>query len=185
MSESAPDIPPDTKDWTWTLERTCQECGFTAGEVAGADVPALIRSLTAPWAEVLQRPDVAIRHRPDRWAALEYACHVRDVCRVFTVRLRLMLERETPAFPDFAPDDAAAAGRYAEQAAPRVGAELTAAAGGLAADYAAVQADGSQWERTGLRSDGKEFTVLALGRYLLHDLAHHLHDVGARPSAAG
>ena len=26
---TAPDaITPDTKDWTWVLERTCPECGF-------------------------------------------------------------------------------------------------------------------------------------------------------------
>ena len=33
--------------------------------------------------------------------------------------------------------------------------------------------------RTGLRSDGSEFTVLTLGQYFLHDLAHHLVDVRA------
>ncbi len=181
MSEAAPDIPPDTKDWTWTLDRTCDECGFAAGEVAAEDVPDLITALTAPWPEVLRRPDVGVRRRADRWSDLEYACHVRDVCRVFTVRLRLMREQEAPAFPDFGPDDAALAGRYAEQDPARVGGELGAAAAGLAADYAAVPGDGAGWELTGLRSDGKEFTVLTLGRYLLHDLAHHLHDVGAGP----
>jgi hypothetical protein len=36
-----------------------------------------------------------------------------------------------------------------------------------------------QWDRTGLRSDGSEFTVLTLGQYFLHDLAHHLVDVRA------
>ena len=36
-----------------------------------------------------------------------------------------------------------------------------------------------QWGRTGLRSDGSEFTVLTLGQYFLHDLAHHLVDVRA------
>ncbi|HET6968280.1 MAG TPA: DinB family protein, partial [Ornithinibacter sp.] len=30
----------------------------------------------------------------------------------------------------------------------------------------------------GHRSDGSEFTVLTLGQYGLHDLAHHLWDVG-------
>jgi len=32
-----------------------------------------------------------------------------------------------------------------------------------------------------VRSDGATFTALTLGRYLLHDLAHHLHDVGLDP----
>lgn len=184
MTEAAPDIPPETKDWTWTLDRTCEECGFSAGAVPGDTVADRVRDLTDPWAQVLQRAEVAVRRRPDRWSDLEYACHVRDACRVFTVRLRLMLEQEAPGFADWSPDDAAVAGRYAEQDPTGVGRELAAAAGGLAADYGAVQEDGSLWERTGHRSDGKEFTVLTLGRYLLHDLAHHLHDVAAPGTAA-
>ncbi len=41
--------------------------------------------------------------------------------------------------------------------------------------------DGSQWQRTGRRSDGAEFTVESFARYFIHDPVHHLHDVtGAR-----
>ena len=53
---------------------------------------------------------------------------------------------------------------------------------------AAVLADrfdgvtGGQWARTGVRSDGAHFTVESLARYLVHDLVHHLHDVGGATS---
>ena len=33
-------ITPDDKDWTWVLERTCPECGFTASAVDATDVAA-------------------------------------------------------------------------------------------------------------------------------------------------
>ena len=36
---------------------------------------------------------------------------------------------------------------------------------------------GDDWERTGLRGDGRPFTITELCRYLLHDVEHHLHDV--------
>ena len=36
----------DTKDWTWTLERVCSECGFDAGVVPAATA-ALEGGLTA------------------------------------------------------------------------------------------------------------------------------------------
>jgi hypothetical protein len=36
-----------------------------------------------------------------------------------------------------------------------------------------------QFERPGRRSNGSVFTVRTLGQYFAHDLAHHLHDVGA------
>ena len=34
----ASQIVPDTKDWTWTLQRPCPDCGFDAGSVAAADI---------------------------------------------------------------------------------------------------------------------------------------------------
>jgi len=38
---------------------------------------------------------------------------------------------------------------------------------------------GESWQRTGRRSDGASFTVDTFARYFLHDIVHHLHDVGA------
>ena len=35
-----------------------------------------------------------------------------------------------------------------------------------------------QWQRAGRRSNGSVFTVASLGTYYLHDVVHHLHDVG-------
>ncbi len=34
-----------------------------------------------------------------------------------------------------------------------------------------------QWARTGVRSDGAEFTVDSFARYFIHDPIHHLDDV--------
>jgi hypothetical protein len=36
------------------------------------------------------------------------------------------------------------------------------------------------WGRPGRRSNGSTFTVESLGRYFLHDIEHHLHDVRPR-----
>ncbi len=36
-----------------------------------------------------------------------------------------------------------------------------------------------QWDLRGTRSNGSKFTVATLGIYLVHDIEHHLHDVGA------
>ncbi len=169
-------IEPDTKDWTWTLERRCPECGVEAAGFAPDRVAARIRAVTAPWPVVLARPDVRRRPDPATWSALEYACHVRDVCRLFERRVRAMLESEDPRFEDWDQDETAVADHYGEQDPARVAGELAAAAAGFAAVYDGVT--GPAWDRPGTRSDGSRFTVLSLGQYTLHDLAHHLHDVG-------
>ncbi len=170
------DIEPDTKDWTWTLQRPCPDCGIVTAEIGPDAVSGLVSAYTEPWAAVLERADV--RQRPDAhtWSPLEYACHVRDVCRLFDRRARLMLAEADPPFENWDQDEAAVADRYGEQDPAVVAEELAAAAGRFAMTYAAVS--GSQWERTGVRSNGSRFTVLTLGQYGLHDLGHHLWDVG-------
>jgi len=169
-------IEPDTKDWTWVLDRVCAECGFEAGAVEPTDLAEAIHDNTRAWYDVLDRPDVRTRRRADRWSDLEYACHVRDVHLLFDERVRLMLTEDDPAFANWNQDDTAAEGRYDEQDPHQVVVELVEAAADVAARYAAVP----DWSRTGRRSDGSVFTVATLGRYHLHDVVHHVHDVGAR-----
>ena len=88
-----------------------------------------------------------------------------------------MLFQDDPLFPDWDQDATALAERYWSQDPVIVGAELAAAAETIARRFEAVGED--QWTRPGRRSNGSVFTVDSIGRYLLHDLVHHLHDVEA------
>src|SRR5260370_38004117 len=84
-------ITPDTKNWTWVLERPCPECGFEAAAFPRENVSALLRENAAGWhAMMAETADVRTRPEPQVWSPLEYACHVRDVCRIYDERLRLM-----------------------------------------------------------------------------------------------
>jgi hypothetical protein len=168
-------ISPDTKDWTWVLNRPCPECGFDSRTITGRDVPALIRANIAEWPAVLSDPAVRDRRRPDAWSPLEYACHVRDVFRIYTYRLNLMLTEDDPAFPNWDQDETAVTDRYGEQVPGAVIAELVSAGETLADAFEAVPDDA--WQRTGTRSDGAHFTVETFARYFVHDPIHHLHDV--------
>ena len=126
-------IDPDTKDWTWVLERPCDECGFDASALPAATVPALVRGNVTQWRPLLlagdgtPRPGVAERPSDDRWSAIEYACHVRDVFRLYDERLALMLTRRNPTFPNWDQDETAVSDRYIEQAPVQVLAGLEAA----------------------------------------------------------
>src|SRR3954454_15989399 len=100
-------IMPDTKDWTWVLRRACPECGFDAQQFPRERVGTMIRDNAGEWQRVLARPDV--RDRPDdvTWSPLEYACHVRDVFRLYDERLRLMLAEDDPLYPNWDQDETA------------------------------------------------------------------------------
>jgi SAM-dependent methyltransferase len=168
-------IEPDTKDWTWVLREPCPECGFVAADMDRRRFGDAIRADAMGWPPILALPDAARRPDESTWSPLEYACHVRDVHRIFAERLRLMLEEDEPRFANWDQDEAAVADRYDLQDPAVVGEELVAAASAVAQQYDAVPGDA--WGRRGLRSNGSEFTVESIGRYHLHDIVHHAHDV--------
>ena len=168
-------MEPDTKDWTWVLDRPCPECGLDTSTIDHDDVPAMLRANAVAWRDVLARDDVRTRPDPDTWSPLEYAAHVRDTCRVYTERLHLMLTQDGPAYPNWDQDATAVADRYGEQDPATVADELVDAGTRLADAFDAVPADA--WDRTGARSDGAAFTIETFARYFVHDPIHHLHDV--------
>lgn len=169
-------IEPDAKDWTVVIDEGCAECGF-APPADLADVGARIRATVPGWRAALARPDARRRPAPQRWSPLEYGCHVRDVCRIFRVRLEQMLHEEDAHFANWDQDATAVADRYHEQDPATVAEEYAAAAEALADAFDTVT--GEQWQRPGTRSNGSRFTVETFAVYLLHDLLHHEADVAA------
>ena len=144
--------------------------------MAAADIAPLVTAFTDPWPAVLARPDAALRPAPSTWSPLEYACHVRDVCRLFEQRLQLMLDHDAPTFANWDQDETAVADRYGEQDPPP--SPASSRRRGPRSRRRTRGCRPTAWERTGIRSNGSEFTVLTLGQYGLHDLRHHLWDVG-------
>lgn len=168
-------IDPDTKNWTWVLERACPDCGFDSSAVVYDDIPDLIRADVERWEAVLRRKDVALRPDDSTWSALEYAAHVRDAHRIFRTRLALVLTEDDPEFANWDQDATALADDYNSHDPATVASELGDAARALADDFAAVPPENRH--RTGRRSDGSNFSVESLAAYYIHDPIHHLWDV--------
>ncbi|MGN6686531.1 MAG: DinB family protein [Actinomycetales bacterium] len=170
---SAPSVPPETKDWTFVIDKGCEQCGFrpqppdTTGDRLRATIPV--------WQQRLAADDATARPEPTVWSPVEYACHVRDVCRVFRQRLALMLDEDDPVFANWDQDEAAVEGDYFHQDRATVVEEYAREAEATAAAFDAVK--GEQWERVGRRSNGSVFTVATFAVYFLHDIEHHVHDV--------
>jgi len=171
-------IVPDSKDWTWVLRGPCPECGADVGRIGRGEIAALIRQADDVWREVLCSGDAALveRPRPEVWSAAEYGCHARDVYRVFGLRLNLIRTEDDPLFANWDQDATAIAEDYASQDPAVVGLELAEAGEELASAF--DELDEGAWGRTGRRSDGATFTAETLGQYLMHDVLHHLWDIG-------
>ncbi|WP_156253487.1 DinB family protein [Pseudactinotalea terrae] len=170
-------IEPDSKDWTWVLSRACEDCGFDPESVTRENLASRLARAAEPWPARLTQEDARRRPLPFVWSPTEYAAHIRDMAAVMTGRLQLILTQDDPPFPDWDQDAAAIAGDYAHEEPGEVATQVSAAVGRLSTAYGAVHE--SQWDRPGRRSNGSVFTAFTLGVYALHDLEHHVHDVGA------
>lgn len=159
------------------IEEPCAECGFDSAALDREQIPARTRSTMAAVAAALQRPGAAQRPASQVWSPLEYACHVRDAARIFELRVGRMLDEDDPLFDNWDQDRTAVEDRYWEQDPGVVATQCVAAADVMAARYESV--GGAQWDRPGRRSNGSRFTVESIGRYYLHDLVHHLNDIGS------
>lgn len=168
-------ITPDTKDWTWVLDRPCEECGTEAAAYDPATVPEELRPAIERWRTVLARPDPGRRSDDRTWSPLEYAAHVSEALRVFDDRLALMLSEHRPTFDDWDQDTAAVTGDYGDREPVVVAQDLARNAQRVAAAFG--RAPEGDWDRRGYRSDGAPFTVRTLAQYMIHDVLHHLHDV--------
>ncbi len=165
-------IIPDDKNWTWVLERDCPECGFRSQSWPREQVGGMTRAQGPAWAQHLAAAGVAERPNDDRWSTLEYACHVRDVVRLYRYRLGLMLDQDDPLFPNWDQDATAIADRYGEQDPAIVATELIEAADDLGDAFDGVS--GEQWLRVGRRSDGVAFTVESFSPYVIqYPLQNH------------
>lgn len=185
MTDAAPPPPPppvpgDSKDWTWVLQRVCPECGFDVNRLERQSIGATLRSTAASWSSVLTGATDQLRSRPDAdvWSPLEYACHVRDVYELYSQRLQLMMENDGPRYPNWDQDATAVESRYDLAEPDQVRHQLVENAERLAQQFDEVGS--ADWARTGFRSDGAAFTIETFARYLVHDLVHHLHDVGVK-----
>ncbi len=104
----------------------------------------MTRAAAAEWADILAGEQATLRQRPrpDRWSALEYACHVRDVFALYDQRLELMLTKDGPRYANWNQDETAIEKRYGESDPVDVAAELAAnadrGAGGTEPDFGAT-----------------------------------------------
>jgi len=165
-------------DWTWVLERPCDECEYDAHALSRKELPGRIRAVGGAWRQLLGYGPAVERlsDGDDRtWTPLQYGCHVRDVFKIFEKRARTMLKkRKPPTFKDWDQEEEAIKGDYAGQDPAKVAYDLATNAGKFADLLDRV--DGDEWTKEGTRSDGASFTVESLARYMLHDVEHHLWD---------
>ena len=173
MSDTPRPADPDTRDWTVVIDDGCSECGYTPHDPR--ETQARILALSERWTAVLSREDARERPREGVWSPVEYACHSRDLLRVLGERVTLILDEDNPTFSEYDGEAEAVSGQFWSADPETTADDIARQADKTAFVYATVGE--SDWEKAGLRGDGKKMSIAELSRYLLHDLEHHLVDV--------
>ncbi|MCM0619562.1 DinB family protein [Nocardioides bruguierae] len=178
--DAAAPATPDTKDWTWVLEQPCPDCGFVSGSVPRTALGQTLRAQLPTWRAVVTGEGARTRPDPGTWSPTEYACHVRDVQRVFGERVRAVVAAvdEPARFANWDQDATAVQARYDLADPATTLAELEAGVLEVVDLYDGLDADDEAlWAQRGLRSNGSAFTLETLAAYHLHDVVHHGWDV--------
>lgn len=165
-------IPNETKDWSIVTEKGCGECGYTPH--LGQDTGSRLRHTALAWREVLSNPSAPRRPVPQVWSPLEYAAHARDMCRLASERVELMLTETAPTFSNWDQDEQAVINDYLNSDRFVISTDLDRQLEFAARTFEAVPA--VSWNRSGLRGDGKVFTVESFASFVLHEVEHHLQD---------
>jgi hypothetical protein len=96
---------------------------------------------------------LARRPAPDAWAAVEVACHLRDLEESFHERVSLILAADAPRFPTTHPGRWAIERQYLRHDAHAAAAAFTTWRTETLARFARVPSDG--WERAGYQVDSR------------------------------
>ena len=134
-----------------------------------------VRRLTAGFDEqTLQHRTVA-----DKWSLIELACHLWVVQQMFEGRIDAMLERETPAFEPYAPEnDATFAALIASGPGTREVQRFLADRDRFARRLETLAP--AEWRRSGRHPTFGIFDIEFLVEYMAHHEAHHVYQMFTR-----
>lgn len=159
----------------------CSECGYAPHP--GNETGSRLRLTAAAWKELLGSPNASRRPAAQVWSPLEYAAHSRDMCRLACERVELMLTESAPTFANWDQDEQAEINDYLHSDRFAILADLERELELAARVFDEVPV--TAWKRSGLRGDGKVFTVESFSAFVLHEVEHHLQDAakGLRKTA--
>lgn len=187
-------------DYAMVQAVPCVYCGQDVASVPPADLPAALVEAGRRWRAfgdaVMDYPGgvdaLRARPQPDVWAAVEYACYVRDVLSLFARYVELALLADRPQLEPWDHEAAVSDDHYREHHPSAVADDIEAATRELAGLLQPRTPEALA--RTGVlaRPDKAgtaklseiEFTNSGLARYALHETVHHLGDAAAVVPAA-
>ena len=168
--------------WQWYRIQSdpCPQCGDHPAALSPGSLGELAVVRAASWRDFLvQADDRYLRACPDVavFSPMQYGAHVRDILRVYTDRIVLGREQDSPTVPIFNPPHEEYE-RYNQLGTAELAADIDAQARRLRATAEAM--DPAGWSRIVINDRGVygvyTFTLAGLACNAVHEAHHHLLD---------
>ena len=168
--------------WQWHRIQfdPCPQCGHYPASMEPASLGPLAVELAGSWREFLTKSDDGyLRTSPEFgvFSPIQYGAHVRDIIRVYTDRMVLGLEQDTPTVPIFNPPQEVWE-RYNALDSDELADDIETQARHL--DTVIQNMEPGGWSRTVINDRGPygvySFTVAGLACNAVHEAHHHLLD---------
>jgi hypothetical protein len=168
--------------WQWARAQTdaCPQCGLHPGGMERGVLRSELLQSAAAWRVFLLGADDGYLRTipgPGIFSPLQYGAHVRDIQRAYGDRILLMLQEDSPVFPQLNPEEAQW-DAYNRLGVVELADDIEAQARRLAGILDSLEPE--DWSRRMIRDGGSdgvfEFTVLGLANYAVHETHHHLLD---------
>jgi hypothetical protein len=158
------------------MAESCEGCGFEWDAIGSADVAPRLTAAAYGMAHVLGAKDALVTTRPDadRWSAMEYGAHVRDVVINIRDRIFVALAEENPVTKPMYRE--LRVPFYKDETPGGVVDELTMAVALFVRTFTAL--GDAQLDRTLVYAYPRDASrsVLWVGAQALHEAEHHLGD---------
>jgi hypothetical protein len=166
---------------------SCDECAFSYSSIPENEIGAVLRHYGNQVVDWLSLGDDgadewehALRQKPlpEVWSVIEYAGHLALVLEVQHDRVQRALVETTPDFVPTGMDARIVADRVNERPAATVRSEFGEQLVRLASAFDSL--DAARLSRTGIYNwpVRAERTLAWVGRHTIHELRHHLGDIG-------
>jgi hypothetical protein len=157
----------------------CPGCNYEWAVIEPDEVTPRINAAVGQLATILlaNGESAARRPTPDRWSALEYGAHLRDVLLNVRDRLILTVIEDVPSPSPIYRDERVRLGLYADDSAATVATDLEGAARLFTSTFDVLRVD--HLDRTLVYSKflGEIRSLAWTGAQVLHECEHHLGDV--------
>ncbi|HET6875817.1 MAG TPA: DinB family protein [Acidimicrobiales bacterium] len=161
---------------------TCDQCGFVYEQLEADSIGERLRAAPKTYRQAFAQvatERARKRPSPEVWSALEYLCHVRDVLLIQRDRAVLACVEERPSFSRMYRDERVWLCRYNDEEVGRALDQLAMAAELAAGVFGGF--DQATWARRLIYNwpEPAEFDLAWLARHTVHEVVHHLQDVGS------